>query len=183
LKFSKTPFEGVYIILPQLIKDQRGGFGRIFCENEFKRIDYLNNIVQINYSHTKEIGTVRGMHYQKPPMMEIKMVKCLSGSIYDVIIDLREGSRTFLKWHSEILSKENGYMIYIPKGFAHGFQTLEPNCELMYFHTEFYSPDLESAVRFDDPRIRIKWPLDVNGVSYRDRSHALLPEEFKGVLV
>lgn len=158
-------------------------FERIFCENEFKEISHSKNIVQINHSLTKDVGAVRGMHYQNPPMAEIKMVRCISGSVYDVIIDLRKGSETFLRWNGKILSSENKRMMYIPEGFAHGFQTQEPNCELFYFHTEFYNPDHESAVRFDDPRVGIKWPLDVTEISERDRNHPLLSENFKGILV
>ena len=110
-------------------------------------------------------------------------MKCIRGSVYDVVIDLRRGSDTFLKWQGETLSSENRQMIYIPEGFAHGFQTLEQNCELLYFHTDFYSPDYEEAVRFDDPMIGIKWQLNVTEVSKRDRNHQLLSENFEGVLL
>ena len=102
--------------------------------------------------------------------------------MYDVIIDLRKGSDTFMKWHGETLSSENRRMIYIPEGFAHGFQTLEMNCELLYFHTEFYSPDYEEAIRFDDPRVGIKWPLDVTEISEKDKNHPLLSENYKGIV-
>jgi dTDP-4-dehydrorhamnose 3,5-epimerase len=116
-------------------------------------------------------------------MTEIKIVKCLRGSVYDVIIDLRKGSDTFLKWHGETLSNENRRMIYIPEGFAHGFQALERNCELLYFHTEFYSPDYERAIRFNDPKVGIKWLIDVTETSERDRNHPLLSENYKGILL
>lgn len=155
---------------------------RVFCENEFKKIYHLKKLVQINYSFTKKVGVVRGMHYQNPPMAEVKMVKCMRGSVYDVIIDLRKGSDTIFKWKGEILSSENRRMIYIPEGFAHGFQTLEKNCELLYFHTEFYSPDYEEAIRFDDPRVGIKWPLDVTEISEKDKNHPLLSTTFEGIV-
>ena len=183
MKFIKTSLKGSFIIKPEAYEDRRGVFERIFCEKEFKKINHSTKLVQINYSLTNRKGTVRGMHYQNPPMSEIKMVKCLRGSVYDVIIDLRKGSDTFLKWYGETLSSKNRRMIYIPEGFAHGFQALEQNCELMYFHTEFYSPDYERAIRFDDPKVDIKWLIDITETSERDKSHPLLPENYKGILL
>ena len=180
--FEQTPLKDAYVIELEQFEDKRGLFKRIFCEKEFKKISHSKKIVQINYSFTKDRGTLRGMHYQEPPMAEIKIVKCLKGSVYDVIVDLRKGSDTFLKWFGEKLSSGNRRMMYVPEGFAHGFQTLEFDCELLYFHTEFYSPDYERAVRFNDPKVNIKWPLDITEVSERDMSHTLLPENFEGVL-
>jgi len=183
LKFIETHLKGAFIIEPEPSEDQRGIFTRIFCENEFKEIYHSTKLVQINHSLTNRKGALRGMHYQNPPMTEIKMVKCLRGSVYDVIIDLRRGSDTFLKWHGENLSCKNKRMLYIPEGFAHGFQTLEPNCEMLYLHTEYYSPDYECAIHFDDPNIGIKWPLDVTELSKRDRNHPLLSKNYKGILL
>tara|TARA_B100000315_G_scaffold245887_1_gene272485 strand:+ start:1261 stop:1812 length:552 start_codon:yes stop_codon:yes gene_type:complete len=183
LKFIETSLKGAFIIKPEAYEDRRGVFERIFCEKEFKEINHSKKLVQINCSLTNRKGSVRGMHYQIPPMTEIKIVKCLRGSVYDVIIDLRKGSDTFLKWHGETLSNENRRMIYIPEGFAHGFQALERNCELLYFHTEFYSPDYERAIRFDDPKVGIKWLIDVTETSERDRNHPLLSENYKGILL
>ena len=183
MKFTESPLKGAYVVEPEPFEDQRGMFSRIFCENEFKEIYHSKKLVQINHSLTNRTGTVRGMHYQSQPMTEIKMVKCLGGSVYDVIIDLRKGSDTFMKWHGETLSSENRRMIYIPEGFAHGFQTLEPNCELLYFHTECYSSDYEEAVRFDDPRIGIKWPLNATEISEKDKNHPLLSGNFVGILI
>ena len=183
MKFIETSLKGAFIIKPQAYEDRRGVFERIFCEKEFKEINHSTKLVQINYSLTNRKGTVRGMHYQNPPMAETKLVKCLRGSIYDVIIDLRKGSDTFLKWYGETLSSKNRRMIYIPEGFAHGFQTLEKNCELLYFHTKFYSPDYEKAIRFDDPRVGINWLTDITETSKRDKSHPLLPEHYKGILL
>ena len=161
--------------------DDRGLFARVFCQNELLNILHGKNIVQINHSLTKQKGAFRGMHSQYPPKAEIKIVKCLRGSVFDVIIDLRKGSPTFLKWHEEILSSENMKMMYIPEGFAHGFQTLEENCELLYLHTEFYSPKHEGGVRYNDPKVGIKWPLEVRDISERDKKHPLLAEDFQGI--
>ena len=182
MKFVETSLKGAFIIEPEAYEDRRGMFERIFCEKEFIEINHSKKLIQINCSLTNRKGSVRGMHYQIPPMAEIKMVKCLRGSVYDVIIDLRRGSDTFLKWHGETLSNENRRMIYIPEGFAHGFQTLEKDCELLYFHTEFYNPDSEGAIRFDDPRVGIKWPLNVADISQRDKNHPLLSGSFEGIV-
>ena len=183
MKFTELPLKGAYVVEPKPFEDQRGMFSRIFCEIEFKEIYHSKKLVQINHSLTNRKGAIRGLHYQNPPMTETKMVKCLRGSVYDVIIDLRKGSDTFLKWHGETLSNENRRMIYIPEGFAHGFQALERNCELLYFHTEFYSPDYERAIRFNDPKVGIKWLIDVTETSERDRNHPLLSENYKGILL
>ena len=182
MKFTELPLKGTYVVEPKPFEDQRGMFSRIFCEIEFKEISHSKKLVQINHSLTNRKGAIRGLHYQNPPMTETKMVKCLRGSVYDVIIDLRKESDTFLKWHGETLSSENRCMLYIPEGFAHGFQTLEANCELLYFHTKFYSPDYEEAVRFDDPRVGIKWPLDATEISEKDKNHPLLSGNFAGIV-
>ncbi|WDN90096.1 dTDP-4-dehydrorhamnose 3,5-epimerase [Desulfosarcina sp. BuS5] len=121
------------------------------------------------------------MHFQRPPMAEIKMVRCICGSVFDVIIDLRKGSPSFLKWHGEILSSENMKMMYIPEGFAHRFQTLQPNSELLYLHTEFYSPEHEDGVCYNDPKIGIKWPLEVTEISDKDKSYPFLTQDFGGI--
>jgi len=123
------------------------------------------------------------MHFQYPPKAEIKIVKCLYGSVFDVAIDLRKNSPTLLQWHGEVLSAENKKMIYIPEGFAHGFQTLENNSELLYLHTEFYSPKYEGGIRYNDPRINIKWPLEISYISNRDNEFNLLDNNFLGISV
>lgn len=183
MKFIKTKLENVYVIEPEPFYDNRGWFQRLYCESELKKIGFNKKIVQINHSFTKEKGSIRGMHFQYPPMMEIKVIKCLAGSIYDVIIDLRKKSPTFLNWHSEIISAENMKMIYVPEGYAHGFQTLENNCEILYLHSEFYSPEYESGIRFDDPKININWPLELTQISERDKNHKLIDETFKWILI
>ena len=183
MKFIKTPIPDLYIIVPEPFKDERGKFSRIYCFNELKEIRNDKTLVQINHSLTKQKGAIRGMHFQYPPRAEIKIIKCIKGSVFDVAIDLRKGSPTILKWYGEILSAENMKALYVPEGFAHGFQTLEENCELLYFHTEFYSPIDEGAVKFDDPMIGIEWPLEISEISDKDKKHKLLNEDFKGVLV
>jgi dTDP-4-dehydrorhamnose 3,5-epimerase len=181
MKIKPTPLQDAFVIEPEPVTDDRGLFTRVFCQNEVQSILQGKNIVQINHSTTRQKGAVRGMHFQYPPKAETKMVKCLRGSVFDVIIDLRKDSPAFLKWHGEILSSENMKMMYIPEGFAHGFQTMEGNCELLYLHTEFYSPEHEGGVRYNDPKIGIKWPLEVTDVSERDKNHPLLAEDFLGI--
>ncbi len=181
MNIKQTPLQDAFVIEPEPIEDIRGRFSRIFCQNELYDILNGKNIVQINQSLTRQKGTVRGMHFQRYPRSEVKMVKCFCGSVFDVIIDLRKGSSTFLKWHGETLSSKNMKMMYIPEDFAHGFQTLEENCELLYLHTEFYSPEHEDGVRYDDPLINIQWPMKITDLSEKDRMHHLLGQDFSGI--
>jgi len=181
LRYKETEMKGLTVIEVEPFQDHRGKFYRVYCKNELKSIGYAKELVQINQSLTRKKGAIRGMHFQFPPKVETKIVKCIKGSIFDVVIDLRSKSPTFLHWHSEILSADNMKMLYIPEGLAHGFQTLEDNTELIYFHTEFYSPDYESGIRYDDPIISIKWPLEIADISERDRSFELLDNKFKGL--
>ena len=183
MKFSPLPFADAFVIQLEPYADERGVFTRLFCWDEVKQIRHHKQILQINQSLTKEKGAVRGMHFQYPPKAEIKMVKCMRGSVLDVIIDLRNSSATLLNWHGELLSAENQKMMYIPEGFAHGFQTLEENTELLYLHTEFYDPKCEGGIRFNDPVINIAWPLEVAEISEKDKSYAPLPQDFKGILL
>ena len=176
MRINKLPLEDAFVIEPEPFMDDRGLFARVFCEQELKEIGYTKGIVQINHSVTNQKGTIRGMHFQYAPKAEIKMVKCLGGAVFDVIVDLRKLSSTFGKWHGEILSSDNMKMMYIPEGFAHGFQTLEQNSELLYLHTEYYSPEYEGGVRFDDPDLAIDWPLPPAVISERDRSLPLLSQ-------
>ena len=141
--FSPLPLQGSYVIELQPFQDERGWFARFFCKNEFQKIGHKKEWVQINHSFTYKKGTIRGMHFQLTPFREIKMVRCIAGAVYDVIIDLRKGSSTFLQWFGAELSAANKKMMYIPEGFAHGFQCLSDNCELIYHHTEFYKPELK----------------------------------------
>ena len=181
MKFLKTALEGLYVIQPEPYEDSRGNFYRIYCQRELKEIGYNKTIVQMNQSLSREKGTIRGMHFQYPPKAEIKLVKCVVGKVFDVAIDLRKNSPTFLQWHSEILSSKNMKIIYIPEGFAHGFQTLEDNCEILYLHSEFYSGELESGVKYNDPKLNIKWPLKLTEISERDNNHSLIVEKFEGI--
>jgi dTDP-4-dehydrorhamnose 3,5-epimerase len=135
----------------------------------------------MNQSFTKAKGSIRGMHYQFPPNSEIKVVRCIAGAVYDVIIDLRKNSKTFLQWSGIELSAQKKNMLYIPEGFAHGFQTLIENCELVYFHSEYYTSGNEGGIRYNDPALRITWPLNVTEVSERDSNNPLLDNHFKGI--
>jgi len=179
--FNPTFLAGSFIIEPNVFMDDRGWFSRFYCKNDFREIGHDKEWVQLNHSVTNQKGTIRGMHFQKEPFREIKMVKCIRGAVYDVIIDLRRGSSTFLKWLGTELSAKNKKMFYIPEGFAHGFQCLEDNCELIYHHSEFYTPAAEAGIRYDDPLISIDWPLAVAVLSPRDESHPYLDENFKGI--
>jgi dTDP-4-dehydrorhamnose 3,5-epimerase len=182
MKILENPFEKAFVLEAEPYVDHRGKFGRIYCQDELKQIGHSKQIVQINHSLTRRSGVIRGMHFQYPPKAEIKMVKCLRGSVFDVIVDLRRDSDTLLQWYGEVLSDENLKMIYVPEGFAHGFQTLEENTELLYLHTEFYSPEHEGGVRYDDHMLRISWPLEVTEASKKDQEYPLLSKDFRGIM-
>lgn len=173
--------EGVKIITTEPFCDERGEFSRIFCQKEMFSISENLIIRQINHSKTNKKGTIRGLHFQYHPHSEIKIVRCTKGKIFDVAVDLRKESKTFLKWHAEILSAENQKMLVVPQGFAHGFQTLEDDSEIIYFNTEFYNKELEGALRYDDPKINIQWPEKVTVLSDKDSSHPYLDEKFMGI--
>ncbi|NOT52323.1 MAG: dTDP-4-dehydrorhamnose 3,5-epimerase [Chitinophagaceae bacterium] len=179
--FTPTSLAGSYVIDLETTSDERGWFARYYCKKEFEKIGHTKEWVQMNHSFTAKKATIRGMHFQLHPYKEIKMLRCIAGSVYDVIIDLRKDSETFLQWAGVELSAANKKMLYIPEGFAHGFQCLEDNCELIYHHSEFYNPDAESGIRYNDPAITIKWPLPVTVLSPRDENHSLLTENFKGI--
>lgn len=179
--FTETQLEGSYLISLTPFGDSRGWFARTYCKKEFAQIGHHKEWQQINHSYSTKKGTIRGMHYQLAPYNEIKMVRCIAGAVFDVIIDLRKNSPTFLKWFGAEISAENKSMLYIPGGFAHGFQTLTNNAELVYHHTEFYTPVAETGVRFNDKMIDIKWPLPVSEISEKDNSFPLLISTFKGL--
>ncbi|MEO8405992.1 MAG: dTDP-4-dehydrorhamnose 3,5-epimerase [Chitinophagaceae bacterium] len=181
MKFAVTPLKGVHIVSLQPVIDSRGWFARTYCKEEFEEIGHTEEWVQLNQSHTNKKGTIRGMHYQLPPYSEIKLVRCVAGAVFDVVIDVRKGSPTFLQWTSVELSADNKQMIYIPAGFAHGFQALTDDCELIYHHSSMYMPGAEGGIRYDDPVVMINWPLPVTEISDRDSSHALLTDSFKGI--
>lgn len=179
--FTQTALKGSYIIELEPGTDERGWFARTYCKNEFAAIGHDKEWVQMNHSFTAEKGTVRGMHFQHPPFSEIKMVRCIAGAVLDVIVDIRKDSPTFLQHVVAELSAANRQMIYIPEGFAHGFQTLQENTELIYHHSEFYKPGVEGGLKYNDEILNIHWPLPVINVSDRDNSHPLLDAQFKGI--
>ena len=178
---SDTPLQGLYEIRMATSADARGRFSRLFCEQEYATIRPGLHFTQVNQSVTTERHTVRGMHYQKPPAAEAKLIRCLRGRVFDVAIDLRHGSPTFLHWHGVELSEANGLAVFIPEGFAHGFQTLTDDAELLYLHTAPWTPALEAGLRHDDPRLAIAWPQPVPVCSDRDRSYPLIDANFDGV--
>lgn len=179
MKFKETKIKGLYIIEPSTSVDERGCFTRLFCEEEFKKAGLAFKIVQVNQSITKKKGTIRGMHFQKPPKAEDKIVQCIRGAIYDVAIDLRKNSPTFGKWESIELTEENKKMFLIPKGFAHGFQSLANNCELLYFMSGFYYPSYSSGVRWNDQFFNIKWPIEHPILSEKDKNWPLMKKNEK----
>lgn len=172
--FHKTKIDGLYIIEPELKSDKRGYFARIFCEKELVKNRIHFKIVQINRSLNKKKGTIRGMHFQKWPKAEGKIVQCIQGAIYDVAVDLRKNSPTYGKWVAIELNEKNKKMFLIPKGFAHGFQSLTNNCEILYFMSKFYCPDYSSGVRWNDPLFSIKWPIDNPIISEKDKNWPLI---------
>lgn len=180
LNIVSTKLSGLYIIEPNSFADVRGAFSRIYCEDELQHI-FGHTIKQINHSITKEKGTVRGLHFQHEPHAEVKMVKCIKGSIYDVVVDIRKNSPTFLKIFAIELTEKNQKMICIPKGFAHGFQTLEDDAQLLYFHSSIYAPSNEGALSVIDKKLNIKWPLNITNLSERDKNHVFLTNEFEGI--
>jgi dTDP-4-dehydrorhamnose 3,5-epimerase len=183
MKLLPTKLVGVYVAETQFATDHRGSFARYFCERELAPAMRERRIVQINLSHTNCAGAVRGMHFQHPPHAEMKLIRCLKGRVWDVALDLRSGSPTFLQWHAEELTPESARMFVIPEGCAHGFQALEPDSELLYLHTAFYKPESEGGVAHNDPRAGISWPLPVTQMSERDRRYALLTSDFAGLPV
>jgi len=175
VKIEKTKIAGVTVIHSEPFKDNRGFFNRIFCQKELETVHPNIVIAQINHSMTKIKGSIRGMHFQYPPHAEMKIVRCIKGSIFDVAVDLRKGSPTFLQWHGEILSEVNMNALVIPEGCAHGFQSLEDNIEMIYMATSPYCKEAESGIRYDDPKVGIQWPLDRTVISEKDLSYSLLP--------
>lgn len=182
-KYTKTKFKDLLILERNSFIDTRGSFLRIFNKKKFKRLGFNYEIDSINYSVVKKKGTIKGLHFQTPPHAEAKIVTCLKGSIYDVCVDLRKDSKTFLKCHYEILTQKNKKSLMIPKGFAHGFQTLEHNCELLYLHSNSYRKTSESGINFKDKVLSINWPLKVSIISKRDMCHRKISKNFKGLKI
>ena len=181
--FIGTPLTGLYKVEHKPIEDLRGFFSRFFCAEEFKEIGFNQPVAQMNHTLTKQKGAVRGMHYQNSPYTETKIVTCIRGKIFDVAVDVRKDSPTFLQYHAEILSEDNQSSLYIPDGFAHGFQTLTDNCELLYIHSCSYNADAESAINVLDTKLDIEWPLKITDISDRDKNHLMIDSRFEGIVI
>ena len=181
LEIYQTSLRGLDLIERQPIQDERGFFERVFCQASLEVILQGKTIRQINRTLTAQKGTLRGMHFQNPPHAEIKLVSCVRGEVFDVAIDLRAGSPTFLHWHGEVLSESNHRTMAIPEGFAHGFQSLSDRCEMFYLHTADYLEEAEGVINALDPKLSINWPEPISNRSERDIGAAMLLEDFQGV--
>jgi dTDP-4-dehydrorhamnose 3,5-epimerase len=180
---SETPLSGVYLLQRTIRADERGWLERMYCTADLSTVLGSRTIAQVNRTLTHAKASVRGMHYQVQPSAEAKIVSCLRGAIFDVAVDLRRDSPTFLKWHAESLDADNRRSLFIPEGFAHGFQTVADECELLYFHTAAYDPTAERGLHPLDPRVAITWPLAIEQLSERDASRPYLTPEFDGIVV
>ncbi len=183
MKIDPTPLRGLYEIRTTGTADARGRFTRLFCETELSPVRPGLHFTQINLSETKGRGAVRGLHYQVPPAAEAKFIRCLRGRVFDVAVDLRAGSTTFLKWHAIELAEDDNRAFFIPEGCAHGFQALTDEVQLLYMHTAAWMPACEKGVLHDDPRLAIEWPQAVTMLSNRDRGYAPIDDDFAGVLL
>ena len=171
MKFKKTKIAGSWVVYLDQIDDERGFFARAWCRKEFASRGISSELAQANLSFSQRAGTFRGMHFQRAPHEEMKMVRCLHGAIFDVVLDLRPDSPTYCQWHGEEINSDNRRMMVVPEGCAHGFQTLVDNTEILYLVSEAYAPESESGVRWDDPTFDIKWPLSASEMSERDSSY------------
>jgi dTDP-4-dehydrorhamnose 3,5-epimerase len=181
MKITQTALRGVVVVETTPFADHRGAFACLYDERDLAPVIGARRFVQINHSRTSAVGSVRGMHFQYPPHAEVKLVRCLRGRVWDVAVDLRAGSPTFLHWHAEELAPDNARMLVVPEGCAHGFQVLEPESELLYLHTARYVPEAEGGVSCKDPRLGISWPLPVEGLSRRDCGFAPIELNFSGI--
>jgi dTDP-4-dehydrorhamnose 3,5-epimerase len=183
MEFIATSINGLYTVQVKKLEDERGLFARTFCKKEFKQIGFDKEFVQFNHSFNRYKGTVRGMHFQQAPYTETKLIRCIQGAVYDVAVDLRKDSPTFLQHFGIELTEENMLSVLIPEGFAHGFQTLQHNSALIYYHTQFYTPNADAGIRFDDSALNIDWPLAAVMVSDKDRSYKMIDNNFKGITI
>lgn len=181
MRILKTPLPGLVVVDTEPAFDPRGRFERVFCEADWAPIRPAMHFTQVNLSTTAHRGTVRGLHFQHPPAAEAKLIRCVRGELFDVAVDLRAGSPTFLRWHALILRASEPFEVFIPEGFAHGFQTLTDDVQLLYLHTMRWAPDHEGGIAPNDPRLAIEWPLPVEHISARDRSHPPVQPEFPGI--
>jgi len=177
--FKETPLKGAFEITLEPFSDERGLFARTFCKKEFSNIGFDAEFVQFNFSKNAYKGTIRGLHYQAPPFTETKLIRCIRGKVYDIMVDLRIDSPSYMNYFGVELSEENMKMVLIPDGFAHGFQTLEDNSQLIYHHTAFYTPGYERGIRYNDPELNIQWPLPVSIISEKDKNYPLISKTFK----
>lgn len=181
LTITDLPLAGLKLVTRQRLGDSRGFLSRLFCAEELGQAGWIKPVAQINHTYTGRRGTVRGMHYQRPPHAEMKSVSCIHGEVWDVAVDIRLGSPNFLRWHAERLSAETGTAMLIPEGFAHGFQTLTDEVEMIYCHSATYAPDAEAGLNPQDPRLTIAWPLPIAELSQRDANHPMLTQSFMGI--
>jgi dTDP-4-dehydrorhamnose 3,5-epimerase len=181
MRFNPTSLPGCYEVLCEPRSDERGWFARTYCKDEFNSIDFHGEWLQMNHSFTKRKGTVRGLHFQFPPFREIKLVRCISGAVMDVLVDIRKGSVTFMHHLSIELSAERKNGLFIPEGVAHGFQALTDDVEMIYLHSASYESGHEGGLRYDDPRLGIVWPLPVTMLSGRDAAHPAIDQYFTGI--
>lgn len=175
------PLAGLKRIERRRLSDERVFLARVFCAKELAAAGWSGPVAQVNHTCTAARGTVRGLHFQNPPYAEIKLVSCIRGEVWDVAVDIRAGSKTLLRWHAERLSADNGHAVLIPRGFAHGFQALTDDVELLYCHSAAYSAAAEAALNPRDPMLAISWPLHVGALSSRDARHPMLGEGFTGI--
>lgn len=183
LSCTKLPLAGLMLVEYVRLEDNRGGFSRIFCADELRAAGWTKPIAQINHTSTSKLGTVRGLHYQEKPYTEMKMITCLRGEVWDVAVDLRVNSPTLMQWHSEVLTEDNRRAVLIPEGFAHGFQALTDDVELLYFHSAEYSPKDARGINPLEQRLAIAWPLKITCLSKRDKSHPPLESSYSGILI
>ncbi|WJN57670.1 dTDP-4-dehydrorhamnose 3,5-epimerase [Pseudomonas sp. SO81] len=181
LQLIELPLPGLFALQHRVHQDERGRFARLYCEGSLEAFGQPFHVRQINQSLTRERGTVRGLHFQYPPHAESKLISCLRGVVWDVAVDVRQGSPTFLHWHAELLEEGDGRSLLLPPGFAHGFQALSDDAELLYLHSADYTPGHEGGLSVSDPRLAIDWPLPFKNLSARDAGHPLLDESFQGV--
>ncbi len=178
LNIKATPIPGCFEVETTGFEDHRGFFYRLFCAKELEPAVGMRRVVNVNHSQTAKVGAIRGMHFQYPPNCEMKMVRCLQGSIFDVCVDLRKDSPTYLQWYGVELTPEKHNMLIVPEGCAHGFQVLKPNSDALYFSTNFYCKENEGGIRFNDPAIDIQWPCEPTDLSEKDLVHPLIDENF-----